>query len=97
MYGQRIKIIQSFNQLLTTVTIHQPGYLPWLGFFKKVMNSDVFVFFDDVSFVKNTFYNRNYIKTRTGPLLLTVPVISRDDPLFINVEIDNSKNWSKKT
>ena len=33
-----------------TVSIHQPNYLPWPGFFYKIANSDIFVVFDDVQF-----------------------------------------------
>lgn len=81
---------------MTTVGIHQPGYLPWLGFFKKIQESDIFVYFDDVKFVKNNFYNRNLIKISNGITLLTVPVISNKDSLINNVKIDNTHNWTHK-
>ena len=32
------------------VSIHQPNYLPWLGYFDKIKRSDLFVIFDDVQF-----------------------------------------------
>ena len=38
---------------MTTISIHQPVYLPWLGFFEKVISSEKFVFLDDVQFEKN--------------------------------------------
>ncbi len=82
---------------MTIVGIHQPGYLPWLGFFKKMMNVDVFVFLDDAQFVKNNFYHRNKIKTTNGVIWLTVPVLAEREKTKINqVKIDNSKNWAKK-
>jgi len=56
------------------VSIHQPAYLPWLGYFHKILLSDIFVFFDTTQFEKNSFVNRNKIKTPQGPLWLTVPV-----------------------
>ena len=37
---------------MTTIAIHQPEYLPWLGYFKKIMNSEIFVILDDVQFEK---------------------------------------------
>jgi WbqC-like protein family len=40
-------------------SIHQPSFWPYLGLFDKIARSDVFVFLDDVQFVKNEFKNRN--------------------------------------
>jgi hypothetical protein len=42
-------------------SIHQPSYWPYLGLFDKVARSDVFVFLDDVQYVKNDFKNRNRV------------------------------------
>lgn len=60
------------------LTAHQVGFLPWLGFFAKVSQADVFVNFDAVQYGSKDWQNRNYIKTREGPLLLTVPVHNKD-------------------
>jgi hypothetical protein len=57
------------------VAIHQPNFLPWLGFFYKIMSADVFVLLDTVQFSKNSFINRNKIKTPEGSQWITVPVI----------------------
>jgi hypothetical protein len=43
------------------VTIHQPEHMPWLGFFNKAINCDIFVLLDTVQFEKNYFQNRNQI------------------------------------
>ena len=59
---------------MTTVAIHQPHYLPWLGYLAKWAAADVFVFLDTVQYSKNGWQNRNRIKTATGPQWLTVPV-----------------------
>jgi hypothetical protein len=40
-------------------SIHQPSFWPYLGLFDKIASSDVFVFLDDVQFIKNEFKNRN--------------------------------------
>ena len=37
---------------MTTISIHQPVYLPWLGFFGKIISSDIFVILDDVQYEK---------------------------------------------
>ena len=81
---------------MVTVAIHQPGYLPWFGFFKKMMNSDIFVFFDDVQFVKKEFQNRNRIRINSGEVWLTVPVMVHHESQLNKVKIDQTKNWVKK-
>ena len=35
--------------------IHQPNFLPWLGFFHKMAVADVFILLDSVPFTKNSF------------------------------------------
>jgi hypothetical protein len=58
------------------VAVHQPQYLPWLGYFHKIAKCDLFIFLDDVQYKKREFQNRNKIKTPNGPLWLTVPVLT---------------------
>jgi hypothetical protein len=81
---------------VTTVAIHQPEYLPWLGFFKKMMNSELFVFYDDVQFRKKGWQNRNRIRTKNGTVLLSVPVHAHSYPNINEITIDNKKNWSNR-
>ncbi len=57
------------------VSIHQPAYLPWLGYLDRIARSDLFIFLDNVQFERNSFTNRNQIKTANGPVWLTVPVL----------------------
>ena len=49
------------------VSVHQPQYLPWLGYFDKIDRADAFVLLDNVQFKKNEWQNRNRIKTANGP------------------------------
>lgn len=56
------------------IAIHQPNYLPWIGYFFKILESDVFIFLDDVQFSKNSYQNRVKIKTPQGPKWLTQSV-----------------------
>ncbi len=60
---------------MTIVAIHQPNYLPWLGYFAKMARADVFVFLDDVQFSKQSYINRVQILRDDGcSRWLTVPV-----------------------
>ncbi|MBV8889684.1 MAG: WbqC family protein [Alphaproteobacteria bacterium] len=56
------------------VSINQPAYLPWLGYFHRIAASDLHIVLDHVQFEKNSFTNRNKIRTAAGPCWLTVPV-----------------------
>ena len=59
------------------VAIHQPQYLPWIGYFEKMDRTDAFVLLDTVQFKKNEWQNRNRIKTPEGWQWLTVPVLHK--------------------
>jgi hypothetical protein len=87
-------------QLLTkrVAVVLQPSYLPWLGYFAQLRQSDVFVLYDDVQFDKNGWRNRNRIKTAQGPQWLTVPVLTtgQQRPANREVTIDNKQPWRKK-
>jgi hypothetical protein len=56
------------------LSAHQPAYLPWLGYFEKIARVDLFVYLDSVQFEKNSYINRNRIKTPQGPQWLTIPI-----------------------
>lgn len=78
------------------VSIHQPQYLPWVGYFDKIYKSDIFVFLDDVQFKKNEWQNRNKIKTKKGWQWITVPVLKRFPQRISEVLINNTVNWRRK-
>lgn len=78
------------------VTIHQPQYLPWLGYFDKIDRADVFVLLDNVQFKKNEWQNRNKIKTAQGWQWLTVPVTYKYPQLINEVEINNRDKWQHR-
>ena len=67
------------------VAIHQPNYLPWIGYFAKIAATDVFVFFDTVQMpMAKSFVSRNRILTAHGSLWLTVPTNHGSKDLLIN-------------
>lgn len=73
--------------------IHQPQYMPWLGYFDKIDQADVFIFLDDVQFKKNEWQNRNKICTAQGSQWITVPVLHDFGQKILDVHIDNKRKW----
>lgn len=80
------------------VAIHQPNFLPWLGYFNKLLRSDVFVLYDDVQFPRaKTVVNRVLIKTNQGAHWISVPVAHRGDQALIrDVRIAADPSWKRK-
>jgi hypothetical protein len=70
--------------------------MPWLGYFDKIVRSEIFVFLDNVQFKKNEFQNRNRIKTAQGWMWLTVPVSYKYPEHIDEVKINNRIDWQKK-
>ena len=75
--------------------VHQPEYLPWLGFFDKLARCDTFVVYDDAQFEHGGYQNRNKIKTAEGWRWLTVPIIHNHPQLIKDVKISGNQ-WKKK-
>jgi len=77
------------------IAIAQPTYLPWLGYFDLLDQVDQFVLLDTVQFEKQSWQQRNRIKTPTGLLWLTVPVVFRGrlGQRIVDVEIRETEFW----
>lgn len=88
------------TSFMKTVAIHQPNYLPWLGYFYKIHSADVFVILDSVDYQSgnsSSITNRTRIKTATGEMLMTVPVARPKMTRRIDtIAIDNKQNWQRK-
>ena len=80
------------------ISAHQPAYIPWFGYFHKIINCDKFVILDEVQFEKNSYINRNYIMNKNGTFLLTVPVnlTNHINSKIKDIKIQNSTNWQRK-
>jgi hypothetical protein len=80
------------------VSVHQPQYIPWLGYFDKIARSDYFIFLDCVQYKPREFQNRNKIRTKDGWIWLTVPVINKGKgrQKILDVQIDNGLPWQRQ-
>jgi len=82
-----------------TVAIHQPNFFPWLGYFDKIVRSDVFVFFDNVQFPKKGGSWSNRVKLIIGGEAKWVTAsIERNYSGFRNINEMNFQedNWRIK-
>ena len=75
------------------VAIHQPQFLPWLGYLDKIDRADLFVLLDSVQFKKNEWQNRNRIRTAQGSQWLTVPVLHNFGQSIKDVRINQMTDW----
>ena len=78
------------------VSIRQPGYLPNIGFFQKLMASDVFVYLDDVGYGSERWDNRNKIRSDKEFMFLTVPIVRKTKSILNQILIADNIDWKKK-
>ena len=82
------------------VSIMQPAYLPWLGYFDRISRSDLHIVLDSVPLGhqnRTNFTARNRIRTSSGATWLTVPLQRGSDSVAINqVAIADIPTWSRK-
>ena len=79
------------------VAIHQPNYLPYVGFFQKMALADVFVILDTVQFSKDSYTQRTKIRTKEGWIWLTIPIEKKYyfKPIK-DIHLPQDKKWLKK-
>jgi hypothetical protein len=77
------------------IAIHQPNYLPWCGYFHKMLSCDLFVILDDVTYSKTAGTNKNKIKSPEGTRLLSVPIAHKKG-LIKDVTTFSEDKWPQK-
>ena len=76
------------------VAIHQPHYLPWLGYLHRMARADLFIVLDHVQFERGNYQNRTQVRVNGAPHWLTVPVQQRSQgERIVEKRVDNSKRW----
>lgn len=80
------------------LTIHQPEFLPWLGFLDKICLAETVVILDDIQYRHQYFQNRNKIRTKEDWMWLIIPVKHQplDEWQINTVEIDDKIQWRRK-
>jgi hypothetical protein len=81
------------------LAIMQPYLFPYLGYFQLLAAVDAFVVYDDVTFIKQGWINRNNILVGGKPFLFTVPVSGASSFRTIReIEVDDRaySRWRQK-
>ena len=74
------------------VAIHQPHYMPWLGYLHRMAQADLFIVLDHVQFERRNYQNRARIRVEGEAQWLTVPVVQRSQKERIDEKIvDNGQ------
>jgi hypothetical protein len=81
------------------LSVSQPYFAPFPGFFYKIFRSDIFVILDCVQFPRGTTWvSRNRFKNDQGTLWMTIPVRKKGLGLqrIDQVMIDHQGRWTRK-
>jgi len=77
------------------VAIMQPYFLPYIGYFQLINSVDVFVFYDDVNFIKGGWINRNNLLVNKGKYLYTIPLTDASANNLISETKINSNKFKR--
>ncbi len=80
------------------LAIMQPYLFPYIGYFQLINVADKFVVYDDITFIKQGWINRNCILLNGVKHLVTIPVKSISSHTLISDTIVSNKpdNWEHK-
>ena len=79
------------------LAFHQPNHLPNLGFFYKLLMSDIFIIVTNIQFEKTEGWQRRHkIKGKDKDYWLTVPVLGSQNQKIKDVKINNTVRWKEK-
>src|SRR5688572_14918298 len=88
------------RKMAMRIAIHQPHFLPWLGYLHRMASVDAFVLLDHVQFERRNYQNRTGIRMNGAQHWLTVPVVQRSQQeRIVDKEVDNGDGgerwWGK--
>jgi hypothetical protein len=81
------------------ISFNQPAFIPWGGFFARLLSADRMVLLDDTLLARGfTFVNRNRLKGPEGEVWITVPLRrkGRGRQKIKDLEIYEKARWASK-
>ena len=80
---------------MTKVAIHQPEFLPFINFWRKMHECDAFILYETAQFSKGNFHNRNRFSTKYGNKWLTIPIQYKSKTAICDVQITMNSKWKE--
>tara|TARA_B100000989_G_C19480350_1_gene444837 strand:+ start:403 stop:1101 length:699 start_codon:yes stop_codon:yes gene_type:complete len=78
--------------------IHQPDFLSYIGFFKKMSAVDTFIYLDNVQIARRGWTHRDRIKTKNGFQWININLQKfKRDEIINNIKISYDENWQLKS
>lgn len=81
------------------VVIHQPDFMPYLGFFDRLQKADIYVVLDNVQYVRSSrgWTSRDKIKTKNGERWISVGTKKASRDTLINqILLSEESDWRNK-
>ncbi len=79
------------------LAIMQPYLFPYIGYFQLINAVDKFVVYDDVTFIKSGWVNRNRILVNNMEYLFTIPLTNASSHILIkDIQISTNQKWANK-
>jgi len=83
--------------MTTNIAIMQPYLFPYVGYMNLVFASDIFVFYDDVTFIKQGWINRNRILLNNNVYTFSAPLVGlSSNKLIKDTFVYNIDKFRKK-
>lgn len=77
------------------LAIMQPYFMPYIGYFQLINTVDKFIFYDDVTFIKQGWINRNQILINNQASLFSIPLSNASSHVLIKDVLITEKAYEK--
>lgn len=77
------------------LAIMQPYFMPYIGYFQLINAVDKFIFYDDVTFIKQGWINRNRILINNQASLFSIPLSNASSHVLIKDVLITEKAYEK--
>ncbi|WP_201537893.1 WbqC family protein [Psychrobacter immobilis] len=77
------------------LAIMQPYFMPYIGYFQLINTVDKFIFYDDVTFIKQGWINRNQILINNKANMFSVPLANASSHTLIKDVLISENRYEK--